>query len=128
MTKSKRDIGEEVRREVMSDAFVDRALDAATDFDLPMQEMVMENAWGSTWTRDEHLPKKTRSIATISMLVALRATNELKGHVWGALRNGCTKEEIREVIMHAAVYCGFPAALSAFNVAKEVIADWEAEK
>lgn len=112
--------GEQVRREVMGDEFVDRALNNANEFDQPLQDLVMENAWGSTWNRDD-LPKDTRSLVTIAMLIALKAPNELKGHVRGALRNGASKEEIRAVIMHASVYCGFPAALEAMRAAKEVI-------
>jgi 4-carboxymuconolactone decarboxylase len=116
--------GEQIRREVMSDEFVDRALNNANEFDQPLQNLVMENAWGSTWNRDD-LPKDTRSLVTISMLIALRSPNELQGHVRGALRNGVTKEEIRAVILHASVYCGFPAAIEAMRAAREVIDTWE---
>ncbi|MFQ3312631.1 MAG: 4-carboxymuconolactone decarboxylase [Colwellia sp.] len=116
--------GEKIRREVMSDEFVDRALYNANEFDQPLQDLVMENAWGSTWNRND-LAKDTRSLVTISMLIALKAPNELKGHVRGALRNGVTKEEIRAVILHASVYCGFPAAIEAMRAAREVIDTWE---
>ena len=116
--------GEKIRREVMSDEFVDRALNNANEFDQPLQDLVMENAWGSTWNRDD-LPKDIRSLVTISMLIALKAPNELKGHVRGALRNGVSKEEIRAVILHASVYCGFPAAIEAMRAAREVIDTWE---
>ncbi len=116
--------GDKIRREVMSDEFVDRALNNANEFDQPLQDLVMENAWGSTWNRDD-LAKDTRSLVTISMLIALRSPNELKGHVRGALRNGVTKEEIRAVILHASVYCGFPAAIEAMRAAREVIDTWE---
>jgi len=116
--------GEAVRREVMSDLFVDRALSNANDFDQPLQDLVMENAWGGPWTRDD-LPRSTRSLITIAMLIALKAPNELKGHVRGALRNGATKEEIRGVIMQATAYCGFPAALEAMRAAREIIDGWE---
>lgn len=116
--------GEKIRREVMGDEFVDRALNNANEFDQPLQDLVMENAWGSTWNRND-LPKDTRSLVTISMLIALKAPNELKGHVRGALRNGVTKEEIRAVIMHASVYCGFPTAIEAMRAAREVIDTWE---
>ena len=116
--------GEKIRREVMSDEFVDRALHNANEFDQPLQDLVMENAWGSTWNRND-LPKDTRSLVTISMLIALKAPNELKGHVRGALRNGVTKEEIRAVILHASVYCGFPAAIEAMRAAREVIDTWQ---
>jgi 4-carboxymuconolactone decarboxylase len=116
--------GEKIRREVMSDEFVDRALYNANEFDQPLQDLVMENAWGSTWNRND-LAKDTRSLVTISMLIALKAPNELKGHVRGALRNGVTKEEIRAVILHASVYCGFPAAIEAMRAAREVIDTWQ---
>lgn len=116
--------GEKIRREVMSDEFVDRALHNANEFDQPLQDLVMENAWGSTWNRND-LPKDTRSLVTISMLIALKAPNELKGHVRGALRNGVTKEEIRAVILHASVYCGFPAAIEAMRAARDVIDTWQ---
>lgn len=116
--------GEKIRREVMGDEFVDRALNNANEFDQPLQDLVMENAWGSTWNRAD-LPKGTRSLVTVAMLIALKAPNELKGHVRGALRNGVSKEEIRAVIMHASVYCGFPAAFEAMRAAREVIDTWE---
>jgi 4-carboxymuconolactone decarboxylase len=112
--------GEAIRREVMGTAHVDASLGNATDFDMPLQEAAMEHAWGGVWTRDG-LDRKTRSIVTVSMLIALQAHGELKGHVRGALNNGVCPEELREVIMHAAAYCGYPAALSAMRVAREVI-------
>ncbi|MGB0722736.1 MAG: carboxymuconolactone decarboxylase family protein [Gammaproteobacteria bacterium] len=116
--------GETTRREVMGDVFVDRALNNANGFDQPLQDMVMANAWGGPWQRDD-LPRATRSLVTIAMLTALRATQELKGHVRGALNNGCTPEEIRGVILHATAYCGFPAALEAMRAAREVVDGWE---
>lgn len=123
----KYDAGIKVRREVMGDEFVDRALNNATAFTQPLQEMVSENAWGSVWTRDG-LPRKTRSLITLGMLAALKAPTEIKGHVRGALRNGCTVEEIQEVFLHAIAYCGAPAAIDAFRAAAEVIEAWEDEK
>ena len=120
MSTKEQSAGEAARREVMGSEFVDRALDNATDFDMPMQEMTMEHAWGAVWTR-EGLDRKTRSIVTVSMLIALNAHGALKGHVRGALNNGVSPDEIREVVMHAAVYCGYPAALAAMKVAREVI-------
>ena len=126
MENQKYEKGLAKRREVMGDEFVDKALNAATDFTRPLQDYVTENCWGVTWTR-EGLPKQTRSLITIAMLSALKASTELKGHVRGALRNGCTVAEIQEVLLHAAVYCGAPAAIEAFRSAKEVIEDWERE-
>ncbi len=112
--------GMNVRRRVMGDEFVDRAMDAVTDFTQPVQDYINENCWGSVWAR-ETLPLKTRSIITIATLAALKAPNELKGHVRGAIRNGCTPEEIREVLLHTAPYIGAPALQEAFRAAKEVL-------
>jgi len=115
-----------VRREVMGDAFVDKALDAATDFTQPLQDLVTRNAWGETWVR-KGIDRKTRSLVTIATLAALKASTELKGHVRGALRNGCTIEEIQEVLLHSTVYCGMPSGVEAFRSAKEAIEAWQAE-
>ncbi|MBB6340025.1 4-carboxymuconolactone decarboxylase [Pseudomonas fluvialis] len=117
-TNSKR--GEQVRRQVMGDAFVDRALNNATEFTQPLQDFVNEHAWGGVWTR-EGLDRKTRSLITLSALTALKCPQELKGHVRGALNNGCSVEEIRETLLHCAVYAGVPAAIDAFRAAQEVI-------
>ncbi|MEC7471113.1 MAG: 4-carboxymuconolactone decarboxylase [Pseudomonadota bacterium] len=118
--------GMAVRREVMGDEFVDRALNSASDFTQPMQELATSNAWGEVWVR-EGISKKTRSLVTIATLAALKASNELKGHVRGALRNGCTVQEIQEVLLHSAVYCGMPSGLEAFRAADEVIQAWIAD-
>lgn len=95
--------GVEMRRQVMGDVFVDRALGNATEFTQPLQDFVNEHAWGSVWNR-EGLPLKTRSLITLAALTALKCPQELKGHVRGALNNGCTVEEIREALLHCAVY------------------------
>ena len=118
--------GMAVRREVMGDEFVDRALNSASDFTQPMQELATSNAWGEVWVR-EGISKKTRSLVTIATLAALKASNELKGHVRGALRNGCTVQEIQDVLLHSAVYCGMPSGLEAFRAADEVIQAWIAD-
>jgi 4-carboxymuconolactone decarboxylase len=112
--------GEKTRRQVMGDTFVDRALTNADDFTQPMQDFINNHGWGSTWQR-EGLDLKTRSLVTVAMLAALKAPQELKGHIRGALNNGATIEEIREVLLHSAVYCGAPAAQEAFRAAKEVL-------
>ncbi|MGB0733043.1 MAG: carboxymuconolactone decarboxylase family protein [Pontibacterium sp.] len=112
--------GVKVRREVMGDEFVDRALDNCGEFGQPMQDHINEHCWGSTWQRDG-LARDTRSLVTIALLIPQGATTELKGHVRGALNNGCTPEEIREVILHSAVYCGAPAAQNALRAAREVL-------
>ncbi|MHC8322303.1 carboxymuconolactone decarboxylase family protein [Pseudomonas sp. GB2N2] len=123
MTETKK-AGVEVRRQVMGDAFVDRALGNATEFTQPLQDFVNEHAWGSVWNR-EGLPLKTRSLITLAALTALKCPQELKGHVRGALNNGCTVEEIREALLHCAVYAGVPAAIDAFRAAQEVIDSYQ---
>ncbi|MCH2189394.1 MAG: carboxymuconolactone decarboxylase family protein [Gammaproteobacteria bacterium] len=120
MAKSNMSAGEKIRRKVMGSEFVDASLEKASDFDMPLQESAMEHAWGAAWVRDG-LDLKTRSIMTVSMLIAMRAHEELKGHLRGAVTNGVTLEELREIIMHSAAYCGYPAALSAMSIAKEVL-------
>jgi len=109
-----------VRREVLGAAYVDRSIAEADDFSRPMQELVTEYCWGEIWTQPE-LPKKTRSLINIAMISALNRPHELKLHVRGALRNGCSKEEIRSVLMQVAIYCGVPAAIDGLRVAREVL-------
>ena len=125
MRSAKYEKGLSVRREVLGDEYVDKAINAATDFTKPLQDLVTENCWGEIWTRDV-ISKKTRSLVTIATLAALKAPAEIKLHVRGALRNGCTVEEIKEVLLQSTVYCGVPAGIDAFRAAKEVIEDWEA--
>lgn len=108
------------RRAVLGDAYVDAALTKVTPFTEPLQELVTRHAWGNTWQRPG-LDLRTRSIVTVSMLVALGRVHELKTHVRGALNNGVTKTELQEILLHASVYCGFPAAVHAFRVAAEVV-------
>ena len=108
------------RRQVMGDDFVDRALAGATPFTEPMQHYITRNAWGDVWQRPG-LDLKTRSLVTVAMLTALGRQHELKGHVRGALNNGATTAEIQEVLLHASIYCGLPAAVEAFRTASEVV-------
>jgi 4-carboxymuconolactone decarboxylase len=108
------------RTQVMGAEFVDRAFGNATDYTLPMQEFITRNAWGNVWQRPG-LDLKTRSLVTVAMLTALGKQHELKGHVCGALNNGATPEELREVMLHATVYCGFPTAIDAFRTVTEVV-------
>ncbi len=114
--------GMKVRRAVLGDAYVDRALASVDELSADMQQYVTEAAWGSVWTRPG-LPRRERSIITISMLVALNRPHELRVHVLGGLNNGLKQKEIVELIMHSAAYCGFPAALDALRVAREVFAE-----
>lgn len=114
--------GMAVRRAVLGDAYVDRALASADELTADMQRYVTEAAWGSVWTRPG-LPRRERSLITIAMLCALNRPQELRVHVLGGLRNGLTQKEIVELIMHSAAYCGFPASLDALRVAREVFAE-----
>ena len=113
--------GETRRREVMGDAFVDRALSGATAFTRPLQALVNDHAWGATWQRDG-IDLKQRSLCTVAMLAALGHVNELKGHLRGALNNGATLHELREVLLHVAPYAGVPASVAAFRAAGEWMA------
>jgi 4-carboxymuconolactone decarboxylase len=124
MKSEKYTAGMAVRREVLGDAYVDRATASATPFTQPLQDLVTENCWGEIWTRTV-IPKRTRSLITIATLAALKAPTELKAHVLGALRNGCSIEEIQEVLLQSAVYCGVPAGIDAFRAAREVIEQWQ---
>lgn len=120
MNQERYDKGLAVRREVLGNDYVDRSLAAADDFNRPMQELVTEYCWGEIWTQPE-LPRATRSLINIAMLSALNRPHELQLHVRGALRNGCSKEEIRAVLLQVAIYCGVPAAIDAFRTAAAVL-------
>lgn len=109
-----------MRRQVMGDAFVDRALSSITDFTAPIQEHITRNAWGDVWQRPG-LDLKTRSLITVAMLTALGKQKELAGHLRGALNNGATVSELQEVLLHSAIYCGVPTAVDAFRTAAEAI-------
>jgi 4-carboxymuconolactone decarboxylase len=114
------DEGARIRREVLGDAQVEQAAARAGEFGEPFQELITRYAWGGVWSRPG-LDRRTRSAITLMALVCLRAENELPLHVRGALRNGLTPDEIREVLLHAAVYAGVPAANSAFAIARRVL-------
>ncbi len=111
--------GLKVRKEVLGDAYVDNAINSADEFSRPLQEYLTAHAWAASWARPG-LEKKTRSMLNLAMLTALNRGHEFRIHVKGALNNGVTKEEIREILIHAAVYCGAPAAMDSFRIAKEV--------
>lgn len=114
------DAGMEIRRAVLGDEHVDRATAGATGFTRPFQEFITRGVWGDVWTR-EGLDRRTRSVITLSVLIALRAEHEIGMHVKGALRNGLTPEEIRELIIHASAYAGVPAANRAMAIAAEIL-------
>ncbi len=120
--KEVHDKGLAIRREVLGAAYVDAALKSADDFSRPFQEFITEYCWGAVWGRPG-LPKKTRSIINLAMLTALNRPAELKIHLKGALKNGCTKDEIMEVLLQTAIYCGVPAAVEAFRTAREAFKD-----
>jgi 4-carboxymuconolactone decarboxylase len=114
------DDGLEIRKQVMGESFVDAAFAGADAFTQPLQEFITRNAWGTVWRRDG-LDLKSRSFVTLAILTALGRTQEIKGHVRGALNNGATIEEIQELLLHASVYCGVPLAVDAFRAAHEVV-------
>lgn len=111
-----------VRKEVVGADYVEKSVAEADDFTRPLQELVTSWCWGAVWTR-EGLPRKTRSLLNLVMLTVLNRPHELKLHLRGALRNGCTREEIREALLQAGVYGGVPCAVDAFRVAKEMLAE-----
>jgi 4-carboxymuconolactone decarboxylase len=111
--------GLKVRKEVLGDKYVDNAINSADEFTQPLQEYLTAHGWGASWAR-AGLEKKTRSMLNLAMLTALNRGHELKIHIRGALNNGVTKDEMREIFLHAAVYCGAPAAMESFRLAKEV--------
>lgn len=116
------DKGLATRREVLGDAYVDAALKNVTDFNIELQEWVTQCAWGEIWTRPG-LDRRTRSMLNLAMLTALNRPHELKTHLQGALNNGVTVDEIKEVLLQTAVYCGAPAAIDAFRIASQVVAE-----
>jgi 4-carboxymuconolactone decarboxylase len=116
------DAGLDIRRAVLGDEYVDRALARRDEFTAPFQDFITRYAWGEVWGRPG-LDRRTRSCVTVALLTALRSHEELALHIRAALRNGVTAEELREVLLHTAVYAGVPAANSAFALAQEILAD-----
>src|SRR5215813_4520181 len=114
--------GMKVRREVLGDVHVDQALKNRSDFNEAFQNLITRYAWGEIWSRPG-LPRETRSMITLAMMVALNRTDELKMHLRAAMSLGLTKDQIQEVLLQTAIYCGVPAANSAFHVAEEVFAE-----
>jgi 4-carboxymuconolactone decarboxylase len=119
--------GRRVRGEVLGEAHVERAIGTASDFSRPMQDLVTEYCWGHVWARPG-LPRRERSLLNLGMLTALNRSHELGVHARGAIRNGCTPEEIQETLLQAAIYCGVPAAMEAFRVVEAAIADAQREQ
>jgi len=124
MDKKRFDEGLAVRRAVLGADYVDKSIASADDFNRPMQELVTEYCWGEIWTRPG-LPRQTRSLINLAMLTALNRPHEVKIHLRGALNNGCSKAEIMEVLLQTAIYCGVPAAIDSFRLAREVFAEAE---
>lgn len=115
-----------IRRAVVGDAYVDKSLNSADDLTAPLQKLVTEYCWGEVWGRPG-LERKTRSFLNLAMLIALNRPNELRLHLRGAINNGVTREELVEVVLQAAIYCGVPASLDAMKATKEVVAEMEKE-
>lgn len=116
--------GLKVRRAVLGETYVERAQAAENEFNSAFQDLITRYAWGEIWTRPG-LPRKTRSLITIAMMVALNRGDELKMHIRAALQNGVTREELREVLLQTAIYCGVPAANAAFHLAEQVLSETE---
>ena len=121
------DKGMKIRREVLGDAYVDRALARSGPFNEPLQELVATYCWGWTWGR-EALPRRDRSLINLAMIAVLNRHNELKIHIRGALNNGLSREEIREVLLQVGIYGGIPAAVDSFRLANEAFAEIDAEQ
>ena len=122
MDKKMHDKGLEVRKAVLGEAYVNNALKNVDDFNRPFQEMLNEYCWGTVWGREE-LPRKTRSMLNIAMIAILNRQHEFRAHLKGALTNGVTRDEIREILMQIAIYGGMPAAVDSFRIAREVFAE-----
>lgn len=114
--------GRQVRAQVLGEAYVANAMQQADDFSGPLQDLVTEYAWGAVWGREE-LPLKTRSMLNLAMIAILNRPHELRTHLRGALNNGVTRDEIREIFLQVAVYAGMPAAVDSFRIAREVFAE-----
>jgi 4-carboxymuconolactone decarboxylase len=119
MEQAKFEDGLRIRHEIFGPEFAEQALAAADDFNRPFEELVTQYCFGEIWARPG-LDRKTRSIVTLAMLTALNRPNQIRGHVRGAINNGLTKAEIQEVFLQAAIYCGVPAAVDSFRIAREV--------
>jgi len=121
--KDLRERGLAIRREVLGDRYVDAAMNNATEFNRPLQDLLNEYCWGAGWGR-EGLTRKERSMINLAMLTALGRTHEVETHVRGALNNGLTQQQVAEVLLQTAIYCGVPAAVDSFRAASKVIAEY----
>jgi 4-carboxymuconolactone decarboxylase len=119
--------GMSVRRAVLGDAHVDRSLKNNNEFNQDFQDLITRYAWGEVWTRPG-LPRHTRSLLTLAMMVALNRSDELRLHLQAAFNNGVNRDEIKEVLLQTAIYCGVPAANSAFHIAEEVFAEMDGKR
>src|SRR5579864_1092847 len=122
MDQKMHDKGLEIRKAVLGEAYVSNALKSVDSFNKPFQEMLNEYCWGTVWGREE-LPRKTRSMLNIAMISILNRPHELRVHLKGALTNGVSRDEIREILMQVAIYGGMPAAVDSFRIAREVFAE-----
>lgn len=120
MSKETFEQGLAIRKAVLGEDYVNQALANADELSMPLQQLVTEYCWGTVWAR-EGLPRKSRSLINLGMIAALNRPHELKLHVRGALNNGCSKEEIVEVVLQIAIYCGVPAAIDAMRIVREVL-------
>lgn len=125
MSKDTFDRGLEIRKAVLGKEFVEQSFKTADDFNRPMQDLTTEYCWGYVWGR-EQLDRRTRSMLNLAMISALNRPHELRMHIRGALTNGVTREEIREVFLQVAIYCGVPAGVDSFRTAREVFAEIDA--
>jgi 4-carboxymuconolactone decarboxylase len=119
--------GLKVRREVLGDKHVDSAIQDSSEFSTEFQELITRYAWGEIWTRPG-LPKQTRSLLTLAMLIALNRGDEFRLHLRAAIRNGVPREEIKEVLLQSAIYCGVPAANTAFHLATEIFKEFDSPR
>jgi len=119
MSEERYETGLRIRREVLGAEYVDRSISTSDDFNRPLQELVTEYCWGAVWSRPG-LSRKMRSLINLAMLTALNRPHEVKLHLKGALNNGCSKEEIMEALLQTAIYCGVPAAVDSFRLAREL--------
>ena len=124
MNKELHDKGLAVRKEVLGAEYVEKSLNSADDFNRPFQELVTEYCWGAVWGREE-LPRKTRSMLNLAMISILNRPHELRTHIRGALTNGVTRDEIREIFMQVAIYAGAPAGVDSFRIAREVFVEMD---